>query len=455
MQKEYVIAGIGLIVILLILLFPIAFIITDNYRDAAVDDLQSRVSHIKERYQRNKGDHRYKEVEVLGQNPTDVTDTTIVLENSIEAYKEFNEKKAVVDAKPIFELLLKKYQKKGTPEDKEKITAFCADNQELIIELRNLAATGGPFHDLDFSKGSKIEVPHLAEIRSWVWLLTEHAAMSAKSGDYEEATQDALAIAAFAEGLGKEPVLISQMVGVAIENRLYNVIAESIPGENLSPEQLAQIIEYTSRFNGRNDLADAMALEATWQITEAFDAVRNGQGERADSFVMRLYGSIGRPLLNQDEEIYVDIMERLSDTVRLPYYEAQPVLEQLHREMGNISFIRLMTRPTLHILAPTYLRMPETCARCEAELGLMQIGLTVEQYHAQHGEYPQTLEEIAPALDNTLPLDPYTGQGFVYKPQADGFILYSARGNIVPPDENRTVRGLNEQGNIVWRYTGD
>jgi hypothetical protein len=284
-------------------------------------------------------------------------------------------------------------------------------------------------------------------------VLAKNGAMAAANGDYEEATKDALAIAGFAEGVGNEPVLISQIARAALDDRLYNLIAGNMQGENLSPEQAARIIEYAARFNGRNDLADAMAFDSTFTVTEMFDGIRSGQGEHANSFFARIYGSIGRPLLNRDEAIYVDVMERMSTIASLPYYEARPELERIQEELENISFIRIYANLTLGGLVPAYCRTVESCTRYEAQSGLMQIGLTVEQYHAQHGEYPQTLEEIAPTLGGTLPLDPYTGQNYVYKPNGDGFTLYSARGSVMPPEPNRTPRGVDQQGNIVWRDT--
>lgn len=450
-HKDLFYIVISLCMAFLVAVFAVLYVLGEKHRNVAVEELKVRASEIKARYQQQ----RTKSIPVpetdVAYESIEATNTASPSRDSIEAYNKFSEKQVVIDANQTLELLFEDLKNKSEQEFEEELAAFCADNQEFIIELRNIAATGGPFHELDFSKGSKMELgPQLIQVRNWVRALKKNGAMAAANGDYETATQDALAIAGFAEGVGKEPVLFSQIVRAAVDGSFYDLISGNVQGENLSPEQSARIIEYASQFNGRNDLADAIALESTWTITEIFDPIRSGRGEHANSFFARIYGSI---LLNRDEEIYVDVKERLSTVASLPYYEARPELERIQEEVENISYIRFFSSLTLPNWVPAYYNTQEACARSEAQLGLMQIGLTVEQYHAQHGEYPQTLEEIAPALGGALPLDPYTGQNYVYKPHGNDFTLYSARGNIVPPEENRTPRGVDPQGNIVWRDT--
>jgi hypothetical protein len=453
-RKDWFYIVIALCMVCVVAVFVVLFVLGEKRRTVAVEELKTRVSQVEARYHQQRTKRTPAPETNTAPDSTEVVDTTSPSGDSIEAYNEFSEKQTVIDAKAILDLLFENKEEKSAQEIEEELAAFCAANQGFILELRNIAATGGPFHELDFSKGSKMELlPHLEQIRDWVRVLAKNGAMAAANGDYEEATKDALAIAGFAEGVGNEPVLISQIARAALDDRLYNLIAGNMQGENLSPEQAARIIEYAARFNGRNDLADAMAFDSTFTVTEMFDGIRSGQGEHANSFFARIYGSIGRPLLNRDEAIYVDVMERMSTIASLPYYEARPELERIQEELENISFIRIYANLTLGGLVPAYCRTVESCTRYEAQSGLMQIGLTVEQYHAQHGEYPQTLEEIAPTLGGTLPLDPYTGQNYVYKPNGDGFTLYSARGSVMPPEPNRTPRGVDQQGNIVWRDT--
>ena len=83
----------------------------------------------------------------------------------------------------------------------------------------------------------------------------------------------------------------------------------------------------------------------------------------------------------------------------------------------------------------------------------MQVGLAMELYHGQHGVYPKTLDEIAPTLNDEIPLDPFTGEQFVYEPGQEGFTLFSQSGEVA--DVNRYRMSIDNvadaNGNIYWR----
>lgn len=170
--------------------------------------------------------------------------------------------------------------------------------------------------------------------------------------------------------------------------------------------------------------------------------------EGADAFLMRFYGSaLARPFLNFDERNYADIMNRMSAIVALPYYEANQAAEQLTEEIDSLPRTRYLSR----MLLPAITRVTEVHALNEARTGLMQVGLAVEQYQGRYGVYPESLEAIVPMLNGSMPLDPYTGQPFVYEPRPNSFVLYSARGSTVSSTVRHDPRYADARGNIVWR----
>ena len=144
----------------------------------------------------------------------------------------------------------------------------------------------------------------------------------------------------------------------------------------------------------------------------------------------RLYGTLGRPLVDMDTGIYADIMNQAGTAMHLPFYEAKPILEDLQTIDGSVYL-----HPISSMLVPAFTRYAERQAFHEAQMGLVQVGLAVEQYYIQHNEYPQTLDAIAPDLGGELPLDPYTGQNFVYESGNTDFILYSVRSSMVSTEE--------------------
>lgn len=64
--------------------------------------------------------------------------------------------------------------------------------------------------------------------------------------------------------------------------------------------------------------------------------------------------------------------------------------------------------------------------RDRAETEVTQLGLKVLRYRAEHGRLPENLEAVG---GHTL-LDPFSGQPYIYRPGANGFLLYSLGGNM-------------------------
>ena len=144
-----------------------------------------------------------------------------------------------------------------------------------------------------------------------------------------------------------------------------------------------------------------------------------------------------------DQRDYAEIMSSLADAARLPYYEAKPLLDRLADDVENLPRTRLLSR----IIVPGLTNVALSQARHEAQLDLLQVGIALEQYHSRNGEYPPTLETIAPDLGGTVPVDPHTGEPYHYTPQGETFLLYSVGFNLVDDGGQLHLR----DGDIVWR----
>jgi hypothetical protein len=59
------------------------------------------------------------------------------------------------------------------------------------------------------------------------------------------------------------------------------------------------------------------------------------------------------------------------------------------------------------------------------EVDLVRIGIAMHQHRVAHGRYPDDLAELAPALLDTVPLDPFTDRPMIYRIDGDGYLLYS------------------------------
>jgi len=59
----------------------------------------------------------------------------------------------------------------------------------------------------------------------------------------------------------------------------------------------------------------------------------------------------------------------------------------------------------------------------------LRITCALEIYKKEYGGYPDTLEQLVPAILKELPFDPFTGKNYIYRRENTGFIVYSAGPN--------------------------
>ncbi|MFM2082052.1 MAG: hypothetical protein RL380_743, partial [Verrucomicrobiota bacterium] len=103
-------------------------------------------------------------------------------------------------------------------------------------------------------------------------------------------------------------------------------------------------------------------------------------------------------------------------------------------------------------------RATSKSARAQSYLDLLRTALALERHRLAHGEYPATLDALAPQFLAQVPHDLINGQPLHYRREASGqFILYSVGWNetddggaVVLKEKSRTVD--TDQGDWVWRY---
>jgi len=437
-------------------------LVTGLRRNEAVAKLEAKTAVLRKKVNLDKSSSVKQTPEKP--EPAGTTKEVPPKEDAAAAFAQlFEERKAVYEDpswREAIRILEEKDPKEWTAADREKIAAYMRANRDLIKEIARLLELGGPVYPLDFSKGYAMELPHLSKLRDLARLLSADAMILAGEGDYAGAVQDIVMGMRLSQLIADEPILISQLVRVAMDGAMYGAAQSYLQGGDLSPELVQELIRCAGAAANREAFANSFSGEGLFGL-EAFESIRTGKEEHSgllsdgnsyvavESFLLRLYGSpIARPWLNMDEEDYADIMSRMGEAARLPFYEAKPLFDQIESDIQSLPRTRVLSRTLL----PALTRAAQAQARHEAQLDLMRIGLALEQYYAQNGQYPPTLDAVAPAVGGTLPLDPFTGQPFVYQPSGNSFTLYSAMGSVVDA-EHRPKRGggFDENGNIVWR----
>ena len=72
----------------------------------------------------------------------------------------------------------------------------------------------------------------------------------------------------------------------------------------------------------------------------------------------------------------------------------------------------------------------EAGTRGETKADLSQVGIALSRYQKQNGNFPDSLDPLAPDYLPALPADPYTGKPFVYRIDDEGALIYSLGKNL-------------------------
>lgn len=142
----------------------------------------------------------------------------------------------------------------------------------------------------------------------------------------------------------------------------------------------------------------------------------------------------------QDLSLYLEHMDELVRTLRLPYPEslmkAAAVADRLaQRVPKHYVYSGVM----LYIL-PRYVSKFQFDI---AELGSARVAMAVERFRIERDRLPDTLDELVPAFVDAVPLDPFDGRRLRYRRTGNEFCVYSVGrnraddGGCGDPDRNR------------------
>lgn len=363
---------------------------------------------------------------------------------------------------PLREDLFSRPYSTWSVSDWERLSAFLDKHRDLLAEIRFMASTDGPLYPLDLSQGWALELPHLAHTRSMALLLQAETLVLAHEGDIDGAAADIRAGLQLATRLQGEPLLISQLVSVAIDTMMMEGVVSAYPEGEIPPALAAEIARLFGAHSISESIAQSVNSEAEINLEVFAEIMESGWGGNANfmrafdsgtadlggfplgSWTGTLYASpLARPWQNLDMQAYAHLMGEFESTLEMPYYEAQAHLEQLQRDIYALPATRLITRNML----PSLLYIHASIAQAEAQRQIFLLGNAIESYANAHGDYPARLEEVQGLANGASTIDPFTGAPYHYNANGNGFALYSV-GRDLADDGGRHDF---DYGDIVWR----
>jgi len=347
----------------------------------------------------------------------------------------------------------------------EKVREFLEYYYRIVLKQVEIGAMREDADwGLPFEEGMAMIIPTMSDFRDMARLLALRARVEIAQGRFDQAIHTIKVGMAMGRHVAEDPILITAMVGIAMENLMLDRVQELIGhgGPNMYwalaelPEPLVDVrrgFDYERQWLMREpELRKALAGPMTpaegtallrWMVELYSLAMSTGEeppGRRGivqAALAVRFYG-IGKRMLIEDgrsrQEVeampvgqvavlyllndYLHWRDELFKWFSMPYWQARPGLQRSEKAFQEWQGIGGMFNP-LTALLPSFGRAYLMQAKLDRARAALQTIESIRSHAARHGQVPKTLDD----LELPVPIDPVVGKQFQYEPGDQSFTL--------------------------------
>jgi len=258
----------------------------------------------------------------------------------------------------------------------------------------------------------------------------------------------------------KPVTLVSTMINVAVIGLYVNTIAEGLQSHTWQESQLIALQKQLKSINLALAFARSFDFEAAdmcWTLKSLFRKYPNDPSLWQDlkhyRFPWLKWVPHGWVYQNMVTTLKMDDKQRdgfdFESGIILPnkIESSQVEIRNALKHSSPYNFFVVMIDADPH-----FLKGWQTTAHNQTLANEAQIACGLEHYHLAHGEYPETLDALAPQFIEKIPHDIIGGEQLHYHPKNDGkFLLYSVGWNETDDGgASGTLQNVN-QGDWVWK----
>ena len=320
--------------------------------------------------------------------------------------------------------------------------------------------------DRDYKDGIYTLLPNLPNLRELSRILSAKARIEARAGNLDNAWNMARIQLRLADATMNEPIIIPQLVRIAIIRMACSTIQELCEIALPNDQQYSIVQELLTSFDDIAPMVRAIdgerLLLGEWafnlpknelyKISSELDAPEDISGIIHRFIILR---TTFKPLFLADRATYMRLMHKSAQLFQL--FGDSYSHEQANNELYKLSSdIDKMERNKKHhlltsMLFPSIVRVKQIHREMTAELRITRAGLTLLQHKQSRDTFPDTLE----ALKLSDIIDPYSAEPLRYKAQGQDFILYS-----IGPDKRDNggsprKKKQEKDWDIVWNPNGE
>ncbi len=322
------------------------------------------------------------------------------------------------------------------------------------------------FGDYDFyqpeSRPSYL-LSYLAFTKRYSQLVHLRALAELEAGQTTNALEDIQLFSRLNDKLREEPLLISQLVSLALMNLVLQPVYDGLARHQWSDAQLAELERMLATKDFLADYQTAMRGECAYAISH-YETLRITRKETIPDLsapgksITLNYHWMPAAFFYQNElnfarnavmfSAIVDVTNRMVSPAA--ERRASAILDEEIRHYNIYKVLAVMSAQAISKLAVKF-------AIAQSYTDCARVACAVERYRLAHRAYPPRLEDLAPQFIDSVPHDIINGQPLHYQLKPDGrFVLYSVGwsetdngGQLVINKHGAIDR---EKSNWVWQY---
>ena len=329
--------------------------------------------------------------------------------------------------------------------------------------------------DYDNECPAAILLPHLAVMERSSQLLQLRAIAELQNGQSEKAAADVALTLRLIASLRSEPIMISHLVRIAMTEIIVQPIYEGLAQHTWTESQLAALDAELAKLNFLEDnnfclrseraygvaLVDYVGRKKRFQrYQELFDARWDYDGNFIkENKSLKAAGVYLMPSGWFDQNKLQIAHWHKAWTLRVVEPEKQLVRPLAANETPLMGIATTPFNFFAMEMMPSLTNAFKKFARGQLDTDLARTAIALERYRLAHGEFPESLDALAPQFIAQVPHDVIGGAALKYRREQDGtFKLYSIGwnekddGGVVVFSKGETPSADFKQGDWVWRY---
>jgi type II secretory pathway pseudopilin PulG len=338
------------------------------------------------------------------------------------------------------------------------LAEWVAANQkplDLIVEGSKLPRYYSPSPTLINNKRDVLYsmlLPNVQAMRDAARAVAARAMWHLGEKRLDAAWQDIMALHRLARLVAQGHTLIEQLVAMAISGIACDATVTLLDSGQLTADQVRQVqrdlatlpplanVARSLDQMERSAALDAFIYGATGGGNEMFTAISGVQDTDFGNNVFNVVSVDWNLVLRETNAWYdrlvaaANIADRAARATAMQKFDAdiQQLVAQVRTPTSWLAGVvsrqqrsKLVASIMLGMFLPAVNAAVAAEDRSNASLELLRLAAALAVYRAEHGSYPERLDELVPGVLDSLPVDLFGGKPFAYKRDGAGYLLYS------------------------------